>query len=69
MPRWCDFGESPIVEAADIVLFTRSILAPDSRISQRLIFDTLYSYVFLHADAASKNAVYNTEYALRKKKY
>ena len=48
---------------------SRSILALDSRIAQLLIFDTLYSFIFLHADAASKNAVYNTEYALQKKKY
>ncbi len=70
-----NYGSSPLVDAADLALFTRSeetarsILALDSRIAQLLIFDTLYSFIFLHADKASLAAVYNTEYALQKKKY
>ena len=70
-----NFGASPLVKTADLALFTRSdetqhsILALNSRIAQLLIFDTLYSFIFLQQDKAALNAVYNTEYALQKKKY
>lgn len=68
-------GASPIVNAADITLFTQSeetqhsILALNSRIAQLLIFDAIYSYIIAQSDKASLNAIYNTEYALQKKKY
>ena len=68
-------GSSPLVAAADIALFTKSeetkhsILAMSSRIAQLAIFDSIYTYIVLHADKASTQAIYNTEIALQNKKY
>ncbi len=70
-----NFGNSPIVDAADICLFTkaeetrRSILAMSSRIAQLAIFDAIYTYIVVNADKASVQAIYNTELALQNKKY
>lgn len=70
-----NYGNSPIVSAADIALFTKaeetkhSILAMSSRIAQLAIFDSIYTYIVLNADKASKQAIYNTEIALQHKKY
>ena len=70
-----NYGTAPIVEASDIVLFTKSdetkhsILAMSSRIAQLAIFDSIYTYIVLNADKASKQAIYNTEFALKDKKY
>lgn len=68
-------GTSPIVDAADIALFTKadetrhSILAMSSRIAQLAIFDAIYTYIVIHADRAAVQAIYNTEAALQHKKY
>lgn len=68
-------GASPLVEAADIALFTKSeetehsILAVNSRIAQLAIIDAIYSYIVVRADKASMQAIYNTEVALQDKKY
>lgn len=70
-----NYGNSPIVEASDIALFTRSdetkhsILAMSSRIAQLAIFDSIYTYIVLNSDKASRQAIYNTEVALQNKKY
>lgn len=70
-----NFGTSPIVEASDICLFTKSeetrhsILAMSSRIAQLAIFDAIYTYIVVNADKASMQAIYNTELALQNKKY
>ncbi len=70
-----NFGSSPIVEAADICLYTKadetkhSILAMSSRIAQLAIFDAIYTYIVVNADKASMQAIYNTELALQNKKY
>lgn len=70
-----NYGRSPIVEAADIALFTKSeetdfsILALNSRIAQLAIFDSIYTYIVLHAEKESKQAIYNTEIALQNKKF
>ncbi len=70
-----NWGSSPIVESADIALFTKSdetkhsILAMSSRIAQLAIFDSIYTYIVLHTDKAAKQAIYNTEIALQHKKY
>ena len=70
-----NYGSSPIVEAADICLFTKSeetrhsILAMSSRIAQLAIFDAIYTYIVVNADKASMQAIYNTELALQNKKY
>lgn len=70
-----NYGNSPIVEASDIALFTKSeetkhsILAMNSRIAQLAIFDSLYTYIVLHADKTAEQAIYNTEIALQNKKY
>lgn len=67
-------GDSPLVEASDISLFTKSeetkhsILAMSSRIAQLAIFDSLYTYIVLHMDQTAQQAIYNTEIALRNKK-
>lgn len=69
-----NYDDSPIVNNSDICLFTKSeetshsILAMSSRIAQLAIFDAIYTYIVLHADKASINAIYNTETALRSKK-
>ncbi len=70
-----NFGSSPLSEAADMTLFTHSnetkhsILAMSSRISQLAIFDSIYTYIVLNADKASRQAIYNTEAALQNKKF
>ena len=70
-----NYGNSPIVEASDVALFTKSeetkysILGMNSRIAQLAIFDSIYTYIVLNADKASKQAIYNTETALQNKKY
>ena len=69
-----NYANSPIVSNSDICLFTKSdetshsILAMSSRIAQLAIFDAIYTYIVLHADKASINAIYNTETALKSKK-
>ena len=68
-------GASPIVEASDISLFTKSnetrhsILAMSSRIAQLAIFDSIYTHIVLNYDKPSMQAVYNTEFSLQPKKY
>ena len=68
-------GKSPIVENSDIALFTKSeetdfsILALNSRIAQLAIFDSIYTYIVLHTEKESRQAIYNTEIALQNKKY
>ena len=70
-----NYGNSPIVEASDIALFTKSdetkssILAMSSRIAQLAIFDSIYTYIVLNSDKAARQAIYNTEMALQNKKY
>ena len=70
-----NYGSSPIVDASDIALFTKSeetkhsILAMSSRIAQLAILDSIYTYIVLNSDKASKQAIYNTEIALQNKKY
>lgn len=70
-----NYGSTPITEVADISLFTKSeeteysLLAMSSRIAQLAIFDSIYTYIVLNADKASRQAIYNTEYALQNKKY
>ena len=70
-----NYGEAPIVDASDIALFTssdetkHSILAMSSRIAQLAIFDAIYTYIVLNTDKASRQAIYNTEFALKSKKY
>ena len=70
-----NFGSSPIVDASDISLFTKSdetkhsILGMSSRIAQLTIFDAIYTYIVIHSDKAAVQAIYNTEIALQNKKY
>lgn len=70
-----NFGSSPIVEASDISLFTKSeetkhsILGMSSRIAQLTIFDAIYTYIVIHSDKAAVQAIYNTEIALQNKKF
>lgn len=70
-----NYGSSPIVEASDICLFTKSgetkhsILAMSSRIAQLAIFDSIYTHIVLNSNKAAQQAVYNTEIALQNKKY
>ena len=70
-----NWGSSPLTDVADITLFTKSdetkhsILAMSSRIAQLAIFDSIYTYIVLHTDKASRQAIYNTEIALQDKKY
>ena len=70
-----NYGSAPIVNVSDISLFTKadetkhSILALSSRIAQLAIFDSIYTYIVLNADKASRQAIYNTEFALKNKKY
>lgn len=69
-----NYHDSPIVEASDIALYTKSdetqhsILAMSSRIAQLAIFDAIYTYIVLNADKTSLNAIHNTEFALQNKK-
>ncbi len=68
-------GSSPVVNASDITLFTKSnetrhsILAMSSRIAQLAIFDAIYTYIVVNSDKASVQAIYNTEMALQHKKF
>lgn len=39
------------------------------RIARLAIFDSIYMYITLNADKASKQAIYNSEIALQHKKY
>ena len=70
-----NYAASPIVEAADIALFTKSdetkhsILGMSSRIAQLTIFDAIYTYIVINSDKAAVQAIYNTEVALQNKKY
>ena len=70
-----NYGDSPIVAASDIALFTKSeetkysILGMSSRFAQLAIFDSIYTYIVLNSDKAAKQAIYNTETALQNKKY
>lgn len=70
-----NFGSSPIVEASDISIFTKSeetkhsILGMSSRIAQLTIFDAIYTYIVIHSDKEAVQAIYNTEFALQNKKY
>lgn len=70
-----NFGSSPIVEASDISIFTKSeetkhsILGMSSRIAQLTIFDAIYTYIVIHSDKEAVQAIYNTEFALKNKKY
>lgn len=70
-----NYAASPIVEASDIALFTKSdetkhsILAMSSRIAQLTIFDAIYTYIVINSDKAAVQAIYNTELALQGKKY
>lgn len=69
-----NYGDTPIVKAADIALFTKaeetshSILALSSRIAQLAVFDAIYNYIVVNTDNASLNAIYNTEISLQQKK-
>lgn len=70
-----NYGTSPLSEESDLTLFTRSeetkhsILAMSSRITQLAIFDSIYTYIVLNADKASRQAIYNTEASLQNKKF
>ncbi len=70
-----NYDSSPIVAASDIALFTKSeetrysILALSSRIAQLAILDAIYTYIVIHSDKASLQAIYKTEYSLQNKKY
>lgn len=70
-----NYGLSPLAECSDITLFTKSdetkhsILAMSSRIAQLAILDSLYTYIVLNVDKESKQAIYNTELALKDKKF
>lgn len=69
-----NYSDSPLVESADLSLFTKadetqhSILAMSSRIAQLAIFDAIYTYIVINSNRSSINAIYNTEYALQSKK-
>lgn len=70
-----NYATSPIIDVADIALFTKadetrhSILAMSSRIAQLAIFDAIYSYIVVNADKASLQAIYNSETSLQNKKF
>ena len=70
-----NYGNSPLVDTSDIALFTKSdetkhsILAMSSRIAQLAIFDSIYTHIVLNSSKPSKQAIYNTEFALQDKKY
>ena len=70
-----NYGASPLCDTSDIVLYTssaetkHSILGMSSRIAQLTIFDSIYTYIVLNTDKASRQAIYNTEIALQNKKY
>lgn len=70
-----NYGNSPILAVSDIRLFTqseetkRSILAMSSRIAQLTIFDAIYTYIVVNRGEKAVDAIYNTEDALKYKKY
>ena len=70
-----NYGASPLAETAEIRLFTKSeetkhsILAMSSRIAQLAILDSIYTHIVLNSSKPSKQAIYNTEFALQDKKY
>lgn len=70
-----NYGASPLADASDIILFTKSeetrhsLLAMSSRIAQLAILDSIYTYIVLHADKTAQQAIYNTEIALQHKKF
>lgn len=70
-----NYGNSPILQYSDIRLFTqseetkRSILAMSSKIAQLAILDAIYTYIVINKDQQSLDAIYNTESALKNKKY
>lgn len=67
-------ADSPIVKVSDIPLFTsadeteHSILALSSRYAQLAVIDAIYSYIVVRSDKSALQAIYNTEYSLKKKK-
>ncbi len=69
-----NYGKPPIIEQSDIVLFTkaeetkRSILAMSSRIAQLAILDSIYTYIVLHSNNKAQREIFNTEFALQRKK-
>ncbi len=69
-----NYGKPPITEQSDIVLFTkaeetkRSILAMSSRIAQLAILDSIYTYIVLHSNSKAQREIFNTEFALQRKK-
>ena len=70
-----NYGDSPIIEASDICLFTKSketthsLLGLNSRIAQLSIIDAIYSYIVINSDKAAIQAIYNTEFSLQDKKF
>ena len=70
-----NYGSSPLVDASDISLFTKSdetkhsILALSSRIAQLAIIDSIYTHIVLNSNKSARQAIYNTEIALQHKKY
>lgn len=70
-----NYGNSPVLQYSDIRLFTqseetkRSILAMSSKIAQLAILDAIYTYIVINKDQQSLDAIYNTESALKNKKY
>ncbi len=69
-----NYGKPPILEQSDIVLFTkaeetkRSILAMSSRIAQLAILDSIYTYIVLNSNNKAQREIFNTEFALQRKK-
>lgn len=70
-----NYGNSPIVNVCDTVLFTKSeetkysILAMSSRIAQLAIFDAIYTYIVINSSKTAIKAIKATETALQSKKY
>ena len=70
-----NYGNSPILNVSDIKLYTQaeetkwSVLALSSRIAQLTIFDAIYAYIVINTDKKSMQAIYNTETALKHKKF
>ena len=68
------YPDSPIAKYSDLILLTKaeemnhSILATSARIAQIAIFDAIYTYIVINANKSSRNAIFNTEYALKNKK-
>ncbi len=70
-----NYGNSPILAVSDIHLYTqseetkRSILAMSSKIAQLAILDAIYTYIVVNSGEKTANNIYNTESALKTKKY